>query len=232
MYTWGYIKENTLGKLNLTEKEANQQGFLSLFPYYANEAMTQICSAIKPHEKNFHIQVLDKEQAWYEYTIKHGIYTEHIRPIEDDFTADDPNFAKKKAFWVEWNSLYFVNEPITLPDDFISFSSDDVQTDCEFYDDYPYEFSGYNQIICTRPGKYIVPYNARWFLFTKELQNDVKIPAPIDVCEPIPSYIASQCYKIDDELKASVYRNEYEILLARIDNTSAKCGGIKIGGGW
>ena len=47
MYTWGYIKENILNKLNLEEEEANQLGFLSRFPYYANEAMTQICSAYK-----------------------------------------------------------------------------------------------------------------------------------------------------------------------------------------
>ena len=50
MYTWGYLKENILAKLNLDEEQANQLGFLSRFPFYANEAMTQICSAIKPHE--------------------------------------------------------------------------------------------------------------------------------------------------------------------------------------
>ena len=50
MYTWGYIKENALSKLNLSEQEENEQGFLSRFPYYANEAMTQICSGVRPNE--------------------------------------------------------------------------------------------------------------------------------------------------------------------------------------
>lgn len=248
MYTWGYIKENTLGKLGLTEKEANQQGFLSLFPYYANEAMTQICSAVKPREKKFHIHVFDRAEAWPVYTRKYGVYTEYLSPIEDNFTADDPDFEKKKAFWNAWNSLYFVDEPITLPSDFISFSGDDIRyrkqlsfssyatvydsDDVIDYDEEHLEIYGYNQVICKAVGYYVISYNARWFLFTKDLQNDVSIPAPIDVCECLPSYIASQCLKIDDELKAAIYRNEYEMFLARIDNSSAKGGGIKIGGGW
>ena len=44
-YTWGYIKENTLAKLNLDEEEANQQNFLSRFPYYANTSMSPAYTA-------------------------------------------------------------------------------------------------------------------------------------------------------------------------------------------
>ena len=43
MYTWGYLKENTLSKLNLGEEEANQQGFLSRLPYYANYISMNKC---------------------------------------------------------------------------------------------------------------------------------------------------------------------------------------------
>lgn len=236
MYTWGYIKENILAKLNLSESEANQQNFLSRFPYFANEAMTQICSSVKPKRTRFRFMVLNKEQAWLEYTQKYGVYTEYGYPIEDNFTADDAKFVEKQAFWKTWNSLYFVNEPITMPDDFISFGSDDIEyrptqhSPC--YVEGEAEVYDYNKISCNVAGYYEVPYNARWFLFTRDLQNNVSIPAPIDICEAIPSYVASQCLKIDDEVKAAVLRNEYEMFVARIDDDPYSCGSIKIDGGW
>ena len=192
MYTWGYLKENTLNKLNLSEEEANQQGFLSQFPYYANEAMTQICSSVKPHEKRFTIEI----------------------------TAEN------------------INTPVTMPGDFVSFNDAPVKffehnliTE-DVGDDY-IEYVGYNEIICKHKGVYSVPYNARWFFFTKETHNSFVIPAPADVCDAIPFYIVSQCLKIDDETKAAVYRNEYEMFLARIDDTSFKSQRtFHIGGGW
>lgn len=194
MYTWGYIKENTLSKLNLSEEEANQQNFLSNFSYYANEAMTQICSAIKPNHTFFTV----------------------------DITNDN------------------VNRPITLPDDFISFSDDVIHYVPgmpehyvrEAYDN-DIEYYGYNQIICKRLGRYSVPYNARWFFFTKDLHNATILPIPADICDALPSYIVSQCLKIDDEAKAAIYRNEYEMFLARIDDTSFKSQRtFSIGGDW
>ncbi len=192
MYTWGYIKENTLSKLNLTEEEANQQGFLSRFPYYANEAMTQICSGIKPNEK------------FLEISAEAG-------------------------------------EVISMPEDFIAFSDDVVRffnvIEHDMYvedagDEY-IEYVGYNQVICKKRGTYRIPYKARWFFFTKDLHNATSITAPADICDALPSYIASQCWKIDDEVKAAIYRNEYEMFLARIDDTSFKSQRtFHIGGGW
>lgn len=196
MYTWGYIKENTLSKLNIGEEEANQLGFLSRFTYYANEAMTQICSAIKPDEKRFTIEITDKD----------------------------------------------VNKELTMPDDFIAFSDDVVYCieDMRYGDtlyteigDEILTYRGYNKFICHTTGKYEIPYKARWFFFTKELHNSTVIPAPADICDALPSYIASQCFKIDDETKAAIYRNEYEMFLSRIDDTSFKSQRtFHVGGGW
>jgi hypothetical protein len=194
MYTWGYIKENTLNKLGISEEEANLLGFLSHFTYYANEAMTQICSAVKPNEKTFLVEV-----------------------------------TKEKGN---------VGTIITMPDDFIAFSDDVLlykAQDGEYEEigDELMEYCGYNQIMCHAYGTYRVPYKARWFFFTKNVHNDTIIPAPADICDALPSYIASQCFKLDDETKAAVYRNEFEIFLARIDDTSFKSQrGFHIGGGW
>ena len=204
MYTWGYIKEATLNKLNIGAGEANEQRFISSFPYYANEAMTQICSAVKPEETYFEIEVVTKD------------------------------------------GKYLIDKEIQLPDDFISFSDAPIlykeeitlygqvlKTQFIEVDDDVIEYYGYNKVICKRPGLYRIPYNARWFFFNKNISDDTVISAPADVCEALPSYIASQCYKIDDEVKAATYRNEFEVFLARMDNSSFRSQRtLHIGGNW
>ncbi len=199
-YTWGYIKDVSLSKLDLDENEATVQNLLSRFPFYANEVITQVCSSIKP-----------------KYTF-------------ENFVIDKTNVGIKQ----------------TMPDDFVSFG-DDVCYMLEevrerngetrlikvpIHDD-DYEYLGYNQVVFKHPGNYFISYNARWYTFDKSLSDDELIDVPDDILDSIPSYIASQCYKIDDEYKASVFRNEYEIMLSRIDNSNFRnTKTIKIEGDW
>lgn len=195
MYTWGYIKDATLAKLDLDETEASVQNLINRFPIYANEAMTQICSAIKP-KKSF-----------------------------AEFNVDSAD------------SIF------TMPDDFIGFNDDvptgtyrdefaDIHANGEIHGDV-FRYVGYNQVQFFYPGAYIIPYDARWITFTKNIPDQAKLQIPEDILDCIPSYIASQCYKIDDECKSSVFRNEYEMFLARIDVTDYRnTRTIKIKGGW
>lgn len=199
-YTWGYIKDVSLSKLDLDENEATVQNLLSRFPFYANEVITQVCSSIKP-----------------KYTF-------------ENFVIDKTNVGVKQ----------------TMPEDFVSFG-DDVCYMLEevrehngetrlikvpIHDD-DYEYLGYNQVVFKHPGNYFISYNARWYTFDKSLSDDELIDVPDDILDSIPSYIASQCYKIDDEYKASVFRNEYEIMLSRIDNSNFRnTKTIKIEGDW
>lgn len=199
-YTWGYIKDVSLSKLDLDENEATVQNLLSRFPFYANEVITQVCSSIKP-----------------KYTF-------------ENFVIDKTDVGVKQ----------------TMPDDFVSFG-DDVCYMLEevrerngetrlikvpIHDD-DYEYLGYNQVVFKHPGNYFISYNARWYTFDKSLSDDELIDVPDDILDSIPSYIASQCYKIDDEYKASVFRNEYEIMLSRIDNSNFRnTKTIKIEGDW
>lgn len=199
-YTWGYIKDVSLSKLDLDENEATVQNLLSRFPFYANEVITQVCSSIKP-----------------KYTF-------------ENFVIDKTNVGVKQ----------------TMPDNFVSFG-DDVCYMLEevrehngetrlikvpIHDD-DYEYLGYNQVVFKHPGNYFISYNARWYTFDKSLSDDELIDVPDDILDSIPSYIASQCYKIDDEYKASVFRNEYEIMLSRIDNSNFRnTKTIKIEGDW
>lgn len=246
-YTWGYLKENTLSKLHLEEEEANQLGFLSRFPYAANEAMTQICSGIKPKQASFEFEVVDMKEAWARLTKKHGVYL-NTDYIEEDVDEDSDDYERKEAFWKEWNTLHFTNVPIEFPEDFVVFDDDVAEYKAppihvghfvveeprfEEVGDDILEYDGDNHVICKRIGHYKIPYSARWFFFTKELQNSDIITAPADVLDALPSYMASQCLKIDDEQKSAIFRNEYEMFLARINDTSFKRQRtFTIGGNW
>lgn len=195
MYTWGYIKDAALAKLDLEQDEAVELGLLNRFIFYANEVITQVCSSVKP------------KRAYYEIVV------------------DATNIGKL----------------VTMPDDFVSFSDDiSTLTTTEYgttitteTSDEDLIYKGYNQVQCLRKGIYHIAYNARWIMFTENISERNVLNVPADILDCIPSYIAHQCFKIDDEYKSSVYRNEYEMFLARIDDTDFKnTGTFKIEGDW
>lgn len=195
-YTWGYIKDVALSKLDLSSKDANSQRLIGKFPFYANEVITQVCSTIKPK-------------------LSYATF---------DITKDD--LFKLK----------------TMPEDFIAFA-DDINTleyidlnneNCivEATDDY-FVYKGYNQLQFFTEGKYTISYKARWFTFTKDLTDDTILNIPTDILECIPSYIAHQCYKTDDEVKSSIFRNEFEVFFSRIDDSHfEQSKSIHIRGDW
>lgn len=197
MYTWNYLINASLAKLDLSQDEATAANLLNRFSTYANEVITQVCSSIKP-----------------KYTYKQFVVT------KDDVGV----------------TLF------NMPDDFISFG-DDVNT-IKYVDEYKntvvrnatdfdFSYRGYNQLLFYKEGVYTISYNARWFTFTDNMDINTEINVPNDILDCIPSYIAHQCYKIDDEVKASIFRNEYEMFLARIDDSKYRQNqGFTIGGEW
>lgn len=240
MYTYGYVTNATLAKLDMSQDDAESMGLLSKFPYYANEAMSQICSAVKPKRDFAKFVVADKK-----YIL---LYLKNTYPDEDLLFLDYPPCKKEdmtdwqKECYDEYHSLTWLNEPVQMPKDFISFGDEinrkitvnhfNDEENIEADDD-DFEIRGSNKIMFFRPGTYYISYNAKWCYFDRNTDYDFEIPAPDDVIECLPSYIASQCFKIDDEVKSQVYRNEYEMFLSRIDDDhyiSNK--GIKITGGW
>lgn len=242
MYTWGYIKDAALAKLDLDEKSAIEQNLINRFPYYANEAMTQICSAIKPKYAYYTFTVYNSaKDAKISINAKYNVDIDTISMSYINFT-DNEKMALQEYNEVLSKDLY-VNTLIKMPEDFISFGNG-VNTvtyqdafrimykDVEAYDS-DFIQQGYNYVKCRHSGTFTISYNARWLMFNTSFNDTVKLDAPLDVLDCIPSYIASQCYKIDDEVKANIFRNEYEMFLARIDasdyrNTTT----ITIDGGW
>lgn len=207
MYTWGYIKQVSLANLDLTEEEAEIQNLINRFPYYANEVITQVCSAIKP------------KRTFAEFNI----------------TDDDVGIQQ------------------AMPQDFISFG-DDVNhrtydeynmTFCEEAHDEDFSYVG-NKLLFKKPGIYQISYNARWIDFsnvtrtsadgevlTGPIDDSYVIDVPFDILDCIPAYIASKCFMVDNQYKAAVYRNDFETMLARIDDSDYKnTKTFKIGGDW
>lgn len=206
MYTWAYLKAAAFAKLDLTEDEATAQNLTGRFYIYANEVITQVCSSIKP------------KYTFATFTVTESDIGVTLFEMPDDFVAfgDDVNtrtYVDKNLYNTQTNTFgVTVQEEAT---------------------DYDFAYKGYNQLVFYKAGTYSISYYARWYTFTSALKDEAGIPVPNDILDCIPSYIAHQCYKIDDEVKASIFRNEYEMFLARIDNTHFKENKtIVIGGGW
>lgn len=233
MYTWGYLKNAALAKLDLDTEvgtdEVTNYNFINRFHIYANEVMTQICSTIKPKRTFFEVDVFDVCR-----TIDGKMYIDNVEYEGLILSSDGKIITDSNGTVV----MYKSGTLITMPLDFISFGDDVCTRQCdniisECHDDV-LMYKGYNQIICTARGTYDISYNARWYTFLPSTdENTVLDSIPMDILDCIPSYIAHQCYKIDDEYKSSVYRNEYEIFLSRIDDTYFKnTKTFTIGGDW
>lgn len=150
---------------------------------------------------------------------------------------------KPKRTFAEFNitkdDLFIVK---TMPDDFVSFGADiclvkrkDEYGDLKYYEcsDNDFIYRGDKQLMFLREGDYEISYDARWYTFLPDINNDEKLDIPIDILDCIPTYIAMKCYKIDDEYKSAIFKNEYEVQLSRIDDTHYETNAtFKIGGDW
>ena len=188
----------------MSDEEAEVQNLMARFTLYANEAMTQICS-IKPKYTYYTIEVKDVDKLY---------------DMPENFISfgDDVNYVEEFEL-----AGYFSDGPayVKLPRQETS--------------DEDFMYYGYNQLKFFKPGIYHISYYARWHTFDGSLLDDnfVFTDIPKDVLDCLPNYIASQCFKLDDEAKSAIFRNEFEMSLARLDNTNYKnTKTFKIGGDW
>lgn len=251
-YTWGYIKECVLSKMDITQSEALEQGYINKMPYFANEAMSQICSTAKPKHCVFELTVVSKEKRW-KMAQKYAKQNNLLLPIKywSNMEIDKLNSLTQdeETFWEYFDTIYVVDRQMEMPDDFFAFDDNSATIEEEYYDQYAHNDNNYypirqvydeeleyctdNTIVCRVPGKYSLYYKAYWFYITSSTKDKETLKAPDDVINCLATYIASQLYKIDDELKGQYLRNEFEILLARLDDTYFKhTESIRIGGDW
>lgn len=241
MYTYGYIVDSALSKMDMDKQYAQRNGLLNKIPYYANEAMTQICSAVKP------------KRCFAEFVVVDTKYILEKLKLENpdksfDFLSWDIERVKKEKddwyvqCWTEYHSLTPLGSLAKMPNDFISFGDEvNKKTIVNSYNEREmvtatnedYMVRGSNCVMFMHSGIFFISYNAKWCNFDSNTDYSFVIDAPDDVVECLPSYIASQLFKVDDETKSQVYRNEFEQFLSRIDDDHyIDNGTINVTGDW
>lgn len=237
MYTWGYIKAACLAKLDMTADQAIDMGLMNKFPFYANEAIGQITQAIRAKRSYAEFEVHD--EFW------------EIATLKEKYNLDDMSFLYNHSYdktectlnqlkaLEEYNKYSYIGKPVRMPKDFIFWGDDRnyQYDDCRhtWYEasDDDFDIIGDNKIMFTHCGKFRISYCAKWFTFLPTTDDNEELNVPDAIIEALPSYIVSQCYKIDDEVKAAYYLNEFEILIARIeDNSYTTNKTMKIVGDW
>lgn len=83
-----------------------------------------------------------------------------------------------------------------------------------------------------KPGMYTVYYNAYPGQIDYETEDDYVLDIDKEVADLLPLYIASQLYKDDDNGIATTYRNEFEVGLESLRNTSSNPGKEKFNSEW
>lgn len=235
MYTWGYIKEATLAKMDLTVNQAISMGLLNKMPFYANEAVTQITASVKAKRC-----YMDYKVRYEDAVLKAIKLTYQLDDLDFlfDTNIDKSTLTENQLLAYETYYKYtYTEKPVSFNDDFFAWSDDIVYKYCDGKmipaSDFDYTTFGSKQIIFKTAADYKFPYLAKWFKILPTTDDNELLDAPDDIIEAIPSYIASQLYKIDDETKSAILRNEFEMALARIDeNDYSTNKTIAIGGDW
>lgn len=246
MYTWGYVKEATLAELDMSLDEVTEIGLLNKFPFYANEAITQICSSIKAKATFARFNVWDK----YEYFEK--LIKRYNLPVDFDFSflwkvrqcnVEDLPIApyNMQKMWQDFHNdnIVFTGDIVRMPEDFINFGDDINRVTREPYihneevSDTDWNTMGTNSVMFKKFGDYLLSYDARWITFTPSMKDEEELDIPMDILDCLPCYIAYKCLKIDDEAKANTYRSEFEVMCSRIEENKARTNKIFItDGGW
>lgn len=187
MKTWSEIKQATLHKLFLDEQEAQQQGYLAKFRYFANECLNIIANGVKPRIATFETVVTDD------------------------------------------------NTQVRMPDDFLSFTdivnyaNGEQDPDIIYVDD--------KNVMLSGKGTFKIFYNALWHYITEEDVNSKNsnnvLPIDQSVLNCLPTYIASQCLAQDDIQRSTILKNDFELMLSRLDtNMLYQENHYKSTGGW
>ena len=127
---------------------------------------------------------------------------------------------------------YYIGDVIEMPEDFLSFA--DIINYSGNEPDPEIVFITDNTITFKKVGTYSIFYNAVYEDITdKHTIENEKINIPKSVLNCLPSYIASQVLSQDDIQRSTVLKNEFELMLARLDtNVMYEANHFKSSGGW
>lgn len=129
-------------------------------------------------------------------------------------------------------SQYYVGEIIKMPDDFLSFADRIILHNNKPYDDIVYLSN--NEIVMGELGDYVVYYNATWDIIKEEdVREDNVLSTDVSILNCLPTYIASQCLSQDDVQRSAILKNEFELMLSRLDtDVMYQNNHFRSSGGW
>lgn len=140
----------------------------------------------------------------------------------------------KDSELIENNNVYLPTDMITMPEDFLSFA--DMVNYLDGFADPEIIYVTDKHITLSTVGSYKIFYNALWEPITEDYMNDQEQPdLPIDqsVLNCIPTYVAAQILAEDDVQRSTILKNEYELMLSRLDtNIMYQENHYKSTGGW
>lgn len=123
------------------------------------------------------------------------------------------------------------NEQYTMPENFISFinminymqpGEKDDEGNVTYLDinvaDPDIVYLGARTIMLPKIGRYTIYYNAEWDVITDEHTiKDIPIEIDSSILVTLPTYIASQLLAQDDIQRSTILKNEFELMLSRMD---------------
>lgn len=123
------------------------------------------------------------------------------------------------------------NEQYTMPENFISFidmvnyiqpGKKDDEGNVTYSDtneaDPDIVYLGSRTIMLPKIGRYTIYYNAEWDVITDEHTiKDIPIEIDSSILVTLPTYIASQLLAQDDIQRSTILKNEFELMLSRMD---------------
>ena len=248
MKKWGEIKQATADKMGFVIDELDI-ATVRKFSTWANEALDIIANGVKPKLTSVVITVKEnilkgsgfKEAvsvgapaiSYYDDKGKSSLVfaNENTVYFEDEFTQYA--YSEKKGLHRIVGNV--PNNIIRMPENFLSFADMLIYHDNEVYNDVVY--AGNDSLIFGETGEYLIYYNALWDhipVFTREEgANDYVINADLSVIRCLPTYIASQALAQDDTQRSVILKNDFELMLSRLDtNIMYQSNSFKSSGGW
>ena len=247
MFTYGYIREATMARLDIDESEAQAMNLLTRFHIFANEAMQAICAS-KPMYQYIDVTVVEK----FDPIVTDGSIFRKATEAEINWNVEtqgelDVRFLTEeelKKYYHE-QGIYQVLDIMSMSDTFIAFADNKVWREytvkaspAQIFEheafgtpiipkfvkeqavtDVDFSYISKNKIKFYKPGRYLIPAKYMWFRFDSGLSDNDEIDMPADILLCIPIYIAAICLQIDNMQKSQIMRNEFEVALSRCTST-------------
>lgn len=248
MKKWSEIRQAIINKLFMDEQEVNNDtdNYASKFAYFANECLNQIANSVKPDVKTFQPIVYSNGVLGSDFMIdedgkfKCNATTGEPMNVSVQYNTIyiDINNNKRYVYLSdelkEVTNYYTTSDVIEMPDDFLSFA--DMINYHNGQPDPTITYVGDKYIKLNEAGAYNIFYNALYEQITEDYMNDQEqLDLPIDqsILNCIPSYVASQILAEDDIQRSTILKNEYELMLSRLDtNVMYEANHFKSNGGW